>query len=125
MSDLDLKNFDIMIPDVICIQIVKEEAEEMVMYSADLVLVLDKLNNKILFLETDIVSETYLGAAQLALKHASRLFSCIADIAPVVDGKTGKLITEIDLSKSFSLTGALEDENDTSQYMAPDGVTIH
>lgn len=119
-----LDNFDTLRPDMVAIEVLKfqDANSDEYTYTAQLIIVVDKVLQRMFYLPIDIWEDTPYEACRKALQGAMRLFDEIGNDVPVIDVKTGKMLDKIELNATFPSWRDI-DEADVSK--APEGVVLH
>lgn len=120
-----LSNFDTVQPDLVAIEVlkVKDPSSDEVIYTSQLIVVVDKILQKMFYLPTDVWDTTAYEACRKTLQGAMRLFDEIGSDVPVIDIESGKLLDTINLNTAFPSWRDIDADADTVK--APDDVVLH
>lgn len=89
-------------PELVCIEVLKVTVEGKLGYASQLVLILDSEKGKILYLPTDIFTETSFETLKKTSLHAIHLFGALGNLAVAIDTETGEVIERFNLDKLFA-----------------------
>lgn len=110
---LGLKTRDTIVPDLVCIEVIKLKKDGKDAYLSQVVLILDKDETQVLFLPTDIFEDTALETIKQTLKHLPHLFGDVGSIVHIFDGDSGEIIETVDLNKTFTSEAELDNDEVT------------
>jgi len=119
-----LDNFDTVRPEMVAIEVLKfqDTSSDEYTYTAQLIIVVDRVLQKMFYLPIDIWEDTPYEACRKALQGAMRLFDEIGNDVPVIDTKSGKMLDKIELNTAFP---SWRDIDDAEAQRAPEGVVLH
>lgn len=119
---LGLKTRDTLVPELICIEIIKLEKDGRDAYLSQIVLLLDKEETQVLYMPTDIFEDTAIDSIKRTLKHLPPLFGDVGSVVHIFDGDSGEVIETIDLNETFTSVEELDNDDAT---LKPTKVVLH